>query len=86
MKLFTTHDEAKDKDIPSVEAIAHHVVEDVGGNVVDIEIANYLADQFKKKHNVFAISMQVDPRDDPKSWTKLLHRSTDAKEILSANK
>ncbi len=54
-------------------------VEEVGGLKVDEEIANYLAQQFQKKH-------KLDPRSNKKSYTKLLIKSADVKETLSANK
>ena len=52
IKLFGFYDTVKAKNIQSFEAVAHHVVDDVGGLQVDEYIANILADGFKKKHNV----------------------------------
>lgn len=54
-------------------------VSDVGGLRVDREIAEYIATEFQAKH-------KIDPRKNEKSWVKLLHKCSDTKEVLSANK
>jgi molecular chaperone DnaK (HSP70) len=59
--------------------LSHTTVEDVGGLKVDESIANYLAEQFMKKHG-------VDPRKNKKSYIKLLSKASNTKETLSANK
>ena len=86
MKLFGFYDEQKNKTIQSLETLSHVSAENVGGLKIDEEIAHYLAEQFHQKHKVQIHEMQINPKENKKSYTKLLVKSSEIKETLSANK
>lgn len=79
MQFYGYEDEQRNKNIESLRVLSHIVVENVGGLSIDRAIADYLSEQFKKKHG-------LDPRKKEKAYVKLLHESSEAKETLSANK
>jgi molecular chaperone DnaK (HSP70) len=62
-----------------LRVLSHISVSNVGGLLVDQDLAEYVAQQFQEKH-------KLDIRKSEKSWVKLLHKCADAKEVLSANK
>lgn len=51
----------------------------MGGLAIDQVLAEYAAAQFEAKD-------KVSVRSNEKAWVKLLHKCSDAKEVLSANK
>ena len=79
VKFYGTFDPVREKYIESMRVLAHVSVPNMGGLQVDKDLAEYIADNFKAKHN-------VDVHTNQKSWVKLLHKCSDLKETLSANK
>lgn len=78
-QFFGTLDQAKNKNIESMRVLSHVSVSNVGGLQFDRQLAEYVAVKFQEKH-------KLDIRKNEKSWVKLLHKCSDAKEVLSANK
>lgn len=62
-----------------MRVLSHISVPNFGGLQVDLSLAEYVASEFKAKH-------KVDVHENSKSWAKLLHKCSDLKETLSANK
>lgn len=62
-----------------MRVLAHTSVPNVGGLEMDKLLAEHVAAEFKAKH-------KLDVHENVKSWTKLLHKCSDLKETLSANK
>lgn len=79
MQFFGTLDEAKGKNIESLRVLSHVSVSGLGGLALDEVLAEYAAAQFEAKH-------KINVRSNEKAWVKLLHKCSDAKEVLSANK
>ena len=72
-------DETKGKNIESLRVLSHVSVSGLGGLALDEVLAEYAATQFEAKH-------KINVRSNEKAWVKLLHKCSDAKEVLSANK
>jgi molecular chaperone DnaK (HSP70) len=79
IQFFGTFDAVKEKYIESMRVLSHISVPNIGGLSIDEQLASYIADEFQAKH-------KVDVRTNEKSWVKLLHKCSDVKETLSANK
>lgn len=79
MQFFGTPDEAKGKNIESMRVLSHVSLSGLGGLALDEALAEYAAAQFEAKN-------KVSVRSNDKAWVKLLHKCSDAKEVLSANK
>lgn len=79
IKMFGFYDEARNKTIQSIEALIHVSAENVGGLEFDQKIAAFLASTFHQKH-------KMNPTENVRSFTKLLVKSAEVKETLSANK
>ena len=62
-----------------MKVLSHVSIPNTGGLNIDEELADHIADNFKKQH-------QIDIRTNDKAWVKLLHKCADLKETLSANK
>lgn len=62
-----------------MKILSYSTVSNVSGYIVDEKVAGILADKFQKKH-------KIDLRTNRRSWDTLVSKSSDVKEILSANK
>lgn len=79
VQFFGTVDPVREKNIESMRVLSHVSISNFGGLQIDTMLAEYVAEQFQKKH-------KLDVHENLKSWTKLLHKCADLKETLSANK
>jgi len=52
MQFYGFKDEQRNKNIESLRVLSHIVVENVGGLSIDRAIADYLSEEFKKKHGL----------------------------------
>ena len=79
VKFWGYNDTSTNKTIESVEVLSYSAVTNMSGYLVDERVANILADKFQARH-------KLDPRTNKRSWETLLSKSSDVKEVLSANK
>ena len=76
---FWGYDDNKTKTIESVKVLAYSTASNVSGYIVDEIVATILANKFQSKH-------KVDLRNHKRAWDTLVSKSSDVKEVLSANR
>lgn len=62
-----------------MKVLSHVSIGNVGGSVLALELAAYVADQFNAKN-------KVDIRTNQRAWSKLVWKCSNVIEVLSANK
>lgn len=79
IRFFGYNNTESNKTIESIDVLAHTTGTEFGGYEMDNRIADILAKKFKAKTGVDVVG-------NKRAWAKLLQKSSDVKETLSANK
>ena len=67
------------KTIEHIEVLSHTCNDQIGGRTFDSLIANHIADEFQRLHN-------LDPKGSKKTMLRVMNHANKVKKVLSANK